>query len=361
MEPFAGASLLLLAFVLSKLRIPAGDAVAIYAVFSFAAKIAESLPIASLAGVDVSKLSEVTLAIGYVSAVILGWRRGGSTGALAAVAGLAAAKLLDVQAAVYYFADKFYAVFSFLSVNVVDEIIKSTIAGITSVVGSTVIGSGVAVAIIYGAILANSMVNAGLTAFNRSVYRMILALTDSPAWSTLIGLGASVALGLVATMAWLVTLYTVTWGMIAIIMASVIRISEGSVWVGLGHALSALGSSILITLLFGDIRRIVSRAFRSIGGRPTLSTVAVAIVLSLLILSTFSKLLAAASIAYYMAMVFTLATATASPRPPRRTRALNAVADSLYLLGTLHIMLIAKERFLQYLEWAKQQILGLLG
>ena len=210
MEPFAGASLLLLAFVLSKLRIPAGDAIAIYAVFSFAAKIAESLPIASLAGVDVSKLSEITLAIGYVSAVILGWRRGGSTGALAAVAGLAAAKLLDVQAAVYYFADKFYTIFSFLSVNVVDEIIKSTIAGITSVVGSTVIGSGVAVEIIYGAILANSMVNAGLTAFNRSVYRMILALTDSLTWSTLMGLGASVALGLIATMAWLVTLYTVT-------------------------------------------------------------------------------------------------------------------------------------------------------
>ena len=148
-------------------------------------------------------------------------------------------------------------------------------------------------------------------------------------------------------------------GAIAIVAASVARVSEGSVWVGLGHALSALGSSILITLLFGDVRRIIQRAFRSIGGRPSLSTVAIAIALSLLIVSTFSKLIAAASIAYYIAMVFTLATAVASPRPPRRVRALNAVADTLFLLGTLHMMLEAKNRLVQFLEWIKQQIEGL--
>ena len=81
MEPFAGAALLGLVFVLTKLDVPAGDAIAVYAVFSFAAKIAQDLPLASVAGVS-EKLAEATLAVGYLSAIVLGWRKRGATGGL---------------------------------------------------------------------------------------------------------------------------------------------------------------------------------------------------------------------------------------------------------------------------------------
>ena len=339
-EPFVGASLLLAAFIMSRLNVVAGDGVAIYAVFAYAAALLKRMPVWNIAekflGTGAGYLDAFTLGVGAVTAVILGSRRNGAQGALLALMGYAAAHLLDVQGAVLYIASAFFKVFSFLTPAALESVITQLAGVIAAVIGSSIVGGGLAVVVMYSVLTLNSLINAAFSALNRAVYRMLLSLIDSPAWSILVGLGASFALALIPAITWVFTVELAATSALALFIASAGNIVKGTVIVGLGEALTALGTSILLAMIFGDLRKMIARAMRSLGGRPSLGTLAFVMAAAMVAGASLFPLALAAALAYYLALVLSLAVAASSPRPPRRVRAINAVADTLFTLQMMN-------------------------
>ncbi len=351
-------TLIILAYIVSRLGIPFGDGIAVAGVFAFARALFRELAATWLVeAMYVNFVDLVTMGVGGVVSAILGMRKARGMGALECVAGYAIGLVLGVDALIWRIASVVISLVNVAAASVYIGSIASVLPAITYV-SSIALGGALAIVVIYAALLLTSFVNSSFSALNRTLYRTFLTLLDSPAWGIFASFGVSLGLTAIPALAWILGLSLMWAGLLGLWNAVGANLLKGTMLVAVGNALSGLGAAILLSSLLGDVGRIVEKSFRALGGKPSLGLLAFILAVVLAIGFVLGPLFLVAIAAYYAAMILSLGSALAEPRPSRRLRYVNAVADTLFTLTlAYHLSILLKEPINALLE-AIRNLLG---
>lgn len=347
MVEYSALLLVALGFILSYMGFGVGDGIGIYIAMDAAASVIKSQFPSLVLGYG-PYIDAAALAVAAATSVAYGARRSGAKGALTTLFGFAialTARIVGVSI-VEFIADATLNAAPFITNSIPLFNVSLVLASLTPLLASAGVFGGMIAVLVAGISGALTTFIAGaFTGLHRRIHEFLEAAGVARPWTVVISIGVAVALSIVVVLAWIANVEITLVSFTVLMTIEAANIAKGKTLVLALDAIVTMMATIITGLMVAEMRSAISRAIRSIGGRPSITLIPIAFgIASVIVIAVYAPLLLAAVFAWYLMILLTLANYIL-----RRVSGGRA-SYAIFTLGSMYWIAVVTNTFRQLVE-----------